>query len=307
MQYITDARQAELNAAERMREMGFKDAKATAVGADAGIDVQASAAIGQVKWQGGQVGRPDIQRLYGARGHRHHLQLFFFSASGYSKGAIQYADESDVKLFTYAPTGVVTPANRVAKSFIEQRQQAVQQQERDRRAREQAEEARRREEERANRERYEAERAKQAAKERADDLERKRAVIEAELVAQENRDRKRRQDEQAARARHMRDYADRLARENADPIKEQKRADIEADEKVPSTVGAIAALIVLLIAELLLSVMSISGLAAGLVNVKGAPAGERVSGLIAMAVILVLSILALRSTGRALSRREAIR
>lgn len=118
VQFITDFHHAELNAAKVMQSWGFTDATATTGGADGGIDVRASTALAQVKWKGGAAGRPDIQRLVGARGRDHTKQLFFFAASAYSKAAIEYADEVDVRLFLYDPVGNVEPANKSAHAFL---------------------------------------------------------------------------------------------------------------------------------------------------------------------------------------------
>ncbi|WP_411157656.1 restriction endonuclease [Nocardia puris] len=62
--YIRTPQEAERNAAARMREMGFADAAVTAGGADGGVDVRASRAIAQVKWRGGMVSRPEVQKLF---------------------------------------------------------------------------------------------------------------------------------------------------------------------------------------------------------------------------------------------------
>lgn len=108
MPFITTPHQAELNAASKMRDWGFTDAAATTGGADGGVDVRSSRALAQVKWRGGVVGRPDIQRLYGAREGDGSKALFFFSASGYSKEAVDYAERTGVGLYLYDPLGAVT-------------------------------------------------------------------------------------------------------------------------------------------------------------------------------------------------------
>lgn len=109
MQYITTPHEAELNAANKMREWGYLDAVATTGGADGGIDVRSNHALAQVKWRGGVVGRPDLQRLYGARSGDVTKELIFFSASGYSSAAVAYARQADIRLFIYDPVGSVTP------------------------------------------------------------------------------------------------------------------------------------------------------------------------------------------------------
>ncbi|MGW0324780.1 restriction endonuclease [Nocardia sp. NPDC003183] len=115
MKYIVTAHEAEENAAVQMCSLGFSDARVTASGADGGIDVRASGAIAQVKWRAGQVGRPELQRLFGARGKRFELQLFFFAASPYSAHAVSYANEVDMALYMYDPTGRITAVNPVAR------------------------------------------------------------------------------------------------------------------------------------------------------------------------------------------------
>lgn len=118
VKFITTARAAEENAAARMRELGFVDARATGHGPDGGIDVRASNALAQVKWKGAQTGRPELQNLYGARGLHHDKQLLFFTASGYSKDAIYYANMVGIALFTYDPTGALTSHNDLARRML---------------------------------------------------------------------------------------------------------------------------------------------------------------------------------------------
>lgn len=85
MEYITTPAAAELNAAQQMRALGYSDAVAVPGGPDGGIDVRSSRAVAQVKWRAGQVGRPEVQRLYGARAHEQHKEMWFFAASASRK------------------------------------------------------------------------------------------------------------------------------------------------------------------------------------------------------------------------------
>lgn len=114
MQYIQTGQDAELNAAQRMRELGFADAQVTAGGADCGIDVHSSTALAQVKWRGGMAGRPELQALFGARGSDFSKQLLFFAASDYSQHAVEYAEHYRIALFVYDPTGTLAPKNQHA-------------------------------------------------------------------------------------------------------------------------------------------------------------------------------------------------
>ena len=118
MPFIRSAYDAELNAMEQMRRLGHLDAEVSPVGPDGGIDVRSSSAIAQVKWRGGQTSRAEVQNLFGARANNHHLDMLFFSAAGYSKKAIEYADEVSILLFTYDPDGEICPVNPVAAERI---------------------------------------------------------------------------------------------------------------------------------------------------------------------------------------------
>lgn len=116
MVYVKTPHDAELNAAEHMRSMGFLDAKATTGGADGGIDVRSRHALAQVKfYQSKLSGRPEVQNLLGARGHGDQ-QLFFFTSVGYSRQAVDYANQEGIGLFVNDRKGTATPVNQVARS-----------------------------------------------------------------------------------------------------------------------------------------------------------------------------------------------
>lgn len=93
-----------------MLYLGFADAKLTAKGADAGIDVAARDACCQVKHWVGPVGRRELQQLVGASFGR----TTVFLASSYSAHAIAYADAARVGLFALNPTARVLVANAEA-------------------------------------------------------------------------------------------------------------------------------------------------------------------------------------------------
>lgn len=114
MVYIATDHDAELNAAEKLRSWGFLDATATLVGTDGGIDVYSRHAIAQVKREAARTGRGYIQNLYGARGTDTTKRMYFFSAAGYSKQAIDEANILGIGLFTYDVTGKTTPVNKVS-------------------------------------------------------------------------------------------------------------------------------------------------------------------------------------------------
>ncbi|MGW5074067.1 restriction endonuclease [Rhodococcus sp. NPDC004095] len=106
MQIVTPA-DAELFAAQHMRGLGYTDAEAKPGGPDGGVDVRSSRAIAQVKLHAKPCGRPDLQRLYGARGDDHGKEMVFYSHSGYSAAAVDYANTVGMTLFQFDRAGNV--------------------------------------------------------------------------------------------------------------------------------------------------------------------------------------------------------
>lgn len=121
MGHISSEDDAEANAARQMRWLGYHDAEVTSRGADGGIDVRATGAAAQVKWRTAKTGRPDLQRLFGACSTEPHLQLLFFTASGYSSHAINYANVNRIALFLYLPDGAIEPINNAAENIVSRR------------------------------------------------------------------------------------------------------------------------------------------------------------------------------------------
>jgi hypothetical protein len=109
---------AEQNARDWMRYWGYRDARLTPPGVDAGIDVRSSKALAQVKYEARDVGRPQLQMLVGARGRMHHTDLLFFTGAGYSSQAIDYAAEMGIALFKYTLDGSMTPASPAARAIV---------------------------------------------------------------------------------------------------------------------------------------------------------------------------------------------
>jgi hypothetical protein len=112
---ISSWQQAEHNAARWMRYWGYADATARPGGPDSGIDVRATGALGQVKYQAAQVGRPELQRFVGARPYGSTAQLMFFTGSDYAPTAVAYAQEWNIALFKYRLDGAMTPVNDTAR------------------------------------------------------------------------------------------------------------------------------------------------------------------------------------------------
>ncbi|WP_320773713.1 restriction endonuclease [Streptomyces sp. CRN 30] len=112
---IQSWQEAEHNAATWMRHWGYEDARARPGGSDGGVDVRSRKALGQVKYQGAAVGRPELQRLFGARGRAWDKDLLFFTGSSYTATAVEYAAENGIALFVYGLDGSMTAANAPAR------------------------------------------------------------------------------------------------------------------------------------------------------------------------------------------------
>ena len=117
------AEHAETLAAQYMQWLGFSDAARCGHinQPDGGIDISSTHAVAQVKAQwSSKIPRPLLQAFTGAcivkehmlKGHR----LFF--APSYSPDAIAYADELNMRLFTFDAGGQVSPENMAAKSLL---------------------------------------------------------------------------------------------------------------------------------------------------------------------------------------------
>lgn len=105
---------AEHFAAQHVRALGFVDASANPGGPDGGIDVRSDQAVAQVKLHSKPCGRPDLQRLYGARGIDHSKQMVFYSHNGYSAAAIAYADSVGMTLYQFDVLGNAVLVNGVS-------------------------------------------------------------------------------------------------------------------------------------------------------------------------------------------------
>ncbi|MGI8415018.1 MAG: restriction endonuclease [Nakamurella sp.] len=115
MRHVSSWQDAERYAAAWMRAFGFRGVKLTPGGPDAGIDVRAAHTIVQVKFQGAQTGRREIQLLIGSRTPAKEQNLLFFSHSGFTKTAIEAAG-AEVALFTYDGDGRLLAANNFARA-----------------------------------------------------------------------------------------------------------------------------------------------------------------------------------------------
>lgn len=105
-------RDAEDNAVQQMRALGYRDAERTPVNTP-DIDVTSSRALGQVKHMAAPVPKSYLARLYGSDGERG-KELWYFTPQGYAANAVEYADEKGILLFTYRTTGELESVNRAA-------------------------------------------------------------------------------------------------------------------------------------------------------------------------------------------------
>lgn len=94
--------QAEVLVRDWMRKNGYRDAALTPQGADGGVDITSWKAIAQVKHQIKPVGLPAIQRTYGIALTTRRKALFF-SSSGYTPKAREWARQHGVVLHVYPP------------------------------------------------------------------------------------------------------------------------------------------------------------------------------------------------------------
>lgn len=112
---ISNWKEAEKLAQEWMFYFGFRDAKLSGSGSDGGYDVIASRAIAQVKFEQSSTGRPKLQELAG-EAHDQGKEALFFTLSGYTKKAIEWAEQSriGIALFQYDASGNIQSLNEAA-------------------------------------------------------------------------------------------------------------------------------------------------------------------------------------------------
>ncbi|WP_238559067.1 restriction endonuclease [Rhodococcus rhodnii] len=112
--------EAESSAAEYMRTIGFRDATALEYGTGHGIDVFAQGASAQVKWRDGPATAEDLRGLYSTRGADWRRMLLFFSQSGYTEDARDYARSAHMALFTWTKDGI-EPVDDLATTLRDRR------------------------------------------------------------------------------------------------------------------------------------------------------------------------------------------
>ncbi|WP_280183054.1 restriction endonuclease [Nocardia cyriacigeorgica] len=119
MSIVSTPHDAERLAAQIMKDLGYKRVRLTNGGADGGIDVWSNTGIAQVKLHSKPTGRPDLQRLRGALGPNSAQETLFFTFAGYSRFALEYADQVGMALFCYRLDGTYFAANNNAAKVIQ--------------------------------------------------------------------------------------------------------------------------------------------------------------------------------------------
>ena len=107
---------AEKLARDKMRSIGFTDARLTPPGPDGGIDVVSVDAVAQVKWHVAQIGSPELQALFGIAALQGKSALFF--AQKYSQEALRWGTKSKMALFRFKPSGDIEAVSSEAKRLI---------------------------------------------------------------------------------------------------------------------------------------------------------------------------------------------
>lgn len=114
---LADWRDAEDLAAWYMREiLGMQGARTTGSGNDQGIDVVSDLGVAQVKHVAVPIGAPMVQSALGA-GHGN-VAVLFFSLSGFTRQAEEFAERAGVALFSYDIYGDVRVGNENARVLV---------------------------------------------------------------------------------------------------------------------------------------------------------------------------------------------
>lgn len=104
---------AEIAARDWLRYWGYSEAQAVGGVGDGGVDVESSQYVVQVKASVARVGRPLVQQVLGVAAHHEKIPLFF-ALGGYTREALEWAEESGVGLFAFNLQGAPEPLNRTA-------------------------------------------------------------------------------------------------------------------------------------------------------------------------------------------------
>jgi hypothetical protein len=99
--------------------LGYQDAEKTRSVKDGGIDIEGSRLVAQVKFQETPVGVKPIREIIGVN-VRLRKDILFFSLNGFSRDAVEEANQSEVALFTIKPfTAKILAESTAAKALLE--------------------------------------------------------------------------------------------------------------------------------------------------------------------------------------------
>lgn len=113
---------AEFVAAQWLAYWERSEVHLTPPGADGGIDIWSKDTVGQVKLMGNRLGRPALQQLLGAATAQGRRPVFF-SLSGYSAQALEFANANGMALFSFDRQGTPRAENRAARDLMRWRQE----------------------------------------------------------------------------------------------------------------------------------------------------------------------------------------
>lgn len=114
---VRNAHEAELYCAEVLRALGFRDAEATPIGPDGGVDVIGSAVVAQVKMEAVPARALLVQALAGIARLEGKAGAFFSSA-GYTADAHAWGERAELALFEFDLSGQVQPVSSVADRWL---------------------------------------------------------------------------------------------------------------------------------------------------------------------------------------------
>ena len=117
MSLIRSPEDAERAALKWMLDNGYPDSLLTSAGADGGVDVRSGSAVAQVKAEMKPIGRPTVQQLAGI-GAVEKSKCLFFSLSGFTDEAVEWANNADVALFQFDLQGDPEPLNESASDVV---------------------------------------------------------------------------------------------------------------------------------------------------------------------------------------------
>ena len=114
---VASWRDAEINAARWLRHWGYADAVARPDGPDGSVDVRATGAVGQVRYQLARVGRHALHDLVDTYAGCSD-DLFLFTGTSFAWDAVPFADERSIALFTFSQDGKMTAVNSTARRVV---------------------------------------------------------------------------------------------------------------------------------------------------------------------------------------------